>query len=65
VGELVREVKEYDRVGVEWEREFLGLGNISLSILSFVEWCNINCMLQGAVGAACYYGGSRLRSRGS
>jgi len=34
VGELVREVKEYDRVGVEWEREFLGLGNISLSILS-------------------------------
>jgi len=30
-----------------------------------VEWCNMNCMLQGAVGAACYYGGSRLRSRGS
>jgi len=27
-----------------------------------VEWCNMNCMLQRAVGAACYYGGSRLRS---
>jgi len=25
-----------------------------------IEWCNMNCMLQGAVGAACYYGGSTV-----
>jgi len=61
-------LREAGAVNYSYGGEYLILTSqfrCSLGFRGNIKWCNINCILQGAVGAACYYGGNRLRSRES